>query len=255
MRRFGLIGRPLGHSFSAQYFAEKFRREGIGDCDYALYELPSIGALPELLATHPDLQGLNVTIPYKQAVFEYLDAVSEEARRIGAVNCIRCDRGRLMGYNTDAEGIRLSLRMLLGADRPEAALVLGTGGAARAVRYVLAEAGIPCRTVSRDAVRGDLSYADLTPAAIASHRLIVHATPVGTFPRTEEAPILPYGALTPAHYLFDLVYNPARTKFLRFGERCGAHTLNGLPMLEAQAEASWRIWNGSAGPATGFPSR
>lgn len=228
MKRYGLIGRPLGHSFSAGYFAAKFRREGITGCDYALYELPSIEALPELLGAQPELQGFNVTIPYKQRIFDYLDDVSEEAARIGAVNCVRRDGGRLTGFNTDIEGVRLSLRLLLGDDLPEAALVLGTGGASQAVQYALAEAGIPYAVVSRDPARGNFLYDDLRPEVVAGHRLIVNATPVGTFP----------------HYLFDLVYNPERTQFLLRGERQGARTLNGLPMLEAQAEASWRIWNG-----------
>ena len=243
MRLYGLIGRPLGHSFSARYFAEKFRREGVAECDYALYELPSIEALPELLAAQPELLGFNVTIPYKQQVFDYLDDVSEEAVRIGAVNCVRRDGGRLTGFNTDIEGIRLSLRMLLGTDVPQAALVLGTGGASQAVQYALAEADVPYAVVSRDPVRGNLCYDDLTPEIVAEHRLIVNATPVGTFPHIDEAPLLPYEALTPAHYLFDLVYNPERTQFLLRGERQGAHTLDGRSMLEAQAEASWRIWN------------
>ena len=161
MKRYGLIGRPLGHSFSAGYFAAKFRREGITGCDYALYELPSIEALPELLGTQPELQGFNVTIPYKQRIFDYLDDVSEEAARIGAVNCVRRDGGRLTGFNTDIEGVRLSLRLLLGDDLPEAALVLGTGGASQAVQYALAEAGIPYAVVSRDPARGNFLYDDL----------------------------------------------------------------------------------------------
>ena len=218
MKRYGLIGRPLGHSFSAGYFAAKFRREGITGCDYALYELPSIEALPELLGAQPELQGFNVTIPYKQRIFDYLDDVSEVAARIGAVNCVRRD-GAVV-------------------------LVLGTGGASQAVQYALAEAGIPYAVVSRDPARGNFLYDDLRPEVVAGHRLIVNATPVGTFPHVDEAPLLPYEALTAAHYLFDLVYNPERTQFLLRGERQGARTLNGLPMLEAQAEASWRIWNG-----------
>ncbi len=243
MKQYGLIGRPLGHSFSAAYFAAKFRREGITGCDYALYELPSIEALPELLAAQPELSGFNVTIPYKRQIFDYLDDVSEEAVRIGAVNCVRRDGAHLKGFNTDIEGIRLSLRMLLDGDLPEAALVLGTGGASQAVQYALAEAGIPYAVVSRDPVRGNFRYDDLTPEIVAEYRLIVNATPVGTFPHVDEAPALPYEALTAAHYLFDLVYNPERTQFLLRGGRQGAHTLNGLSMLEAQAEASWRIWN------------
>ena len=156
---------------------------------------------------------------------------------------IVCSSVNVGSTNTDIEGIRLSLRMLLGTDVPQAALVLGTGGASQAVQYALAEADVPYAVVSRDPVRGNLCYDDLTPEIVAEHRLIVNATPVGTFPHIDEAPLLPYEALTPAHYLFDLVYNPERTQFLLRGERQGAHTLNGRSMLEAQAEASWRIWN------------
>lgn len=191
MKRYGLIGRPLGHSFSAGYFAAKFRREGITGCDYALYELPSIEALPELLGAQPELQGFNVTIPYKQRIFDYLDDVSEEAARIGAVNCVRRDGGRLTGFNTDIEGVRLSLRLLLGDDLPEAALVLGTGGASQAVQYALAEAGILYAVVSRDPARGNFLYDDLRPEVVAGHRLIVNATPVGTFPHVDEARCCP----------------------------------------------------------------
>ena len=244
MRRYGLIGRPLGHSFSARYFAEKFRREEIADCRYDLFELPEIDRLPALLEEYPDLCGFNVTIPYKRSVFDFLQDVSDEAQRIGAVNCVRRDGGRLTGYNTDIEGIRLSLSLLLQGADPGAALVLGTGGASQAVQYALTEAGIPFSIVSRDAARGNLTYADLTPDMLKEYRLIVNATPVGTFPHAEQAPELPYEALGGTHYLFDLVYNPERTLFLQRGAEHGAHTLNGLPMLEAQAEASWRIWNG-----------
>jgi len=245
MRRYGLIGRPLGHSFSARYFAEKFCREGIAGCSYALYELPSIEALPALLAAQPELLGFNVTIPYKRAVIDYLDDVSEEAARIGAVNCVRRDGGRLTGYNTDIEGIRLSLEKLLEGCRPERALVLGTGGASQAVQYALAEAGIPFAVVSREPKRGDLCYGDLAPQVVAAHRLIVNATPVGCYPHVAQVPQLPYEALTPEHRLFDLVYNPERTQFLARAQQRGARTLNGRPMLVAQAEASWRIWNGA----------
>lgn len=243
MKRYGLIGRPLGHSFSARYFAEKFRREGVADCRYDLFELPEIDRLPELLATYPDLCGFNVTIPYKRSVFDFLQEVSDEAQRIGAVNCVRREGDCLKGYNTDIEGIRLSLSLLLQGADPGAALVLGTGGASQAVQYALAEAEIPYSIVSRDAARGNLTYADLTPDVLEECRLIVNATPVGTFPHVDQAPELPYDTLTASHYLFDLVYNPDRTLFLERGAARGAHTLNGRPMLEAQAEASWRIWN------------
>ena len=233
---YGCIGEHLGHSFSAEIHAM------LGKYDYRLCELKPEEVGDFMRAR--DFRGINVTIPYKQRIFDYLDDVSEEAARIGAVNCVRRDGGRLTGFNTDIEGVRLSLRLLLGDDLPEAALVLGTGGASQAVQYALAEAGIPYAVVSRDPARGNFLYDDLRPEVVAGHRLIVNATPVGTFPHVDEAPLLPYEALTAAHYLFDLVYNPERTQFLLRGERQGARTLNGLPMLEAQAEASWRIWNG-----------
>ena len=243
MRRYGLIGRSLGHSFSARYFAGKFRREGITECDYSLYELPSIEALPELLAAQPELEGFNVTIPYKQQVFNYLNDVSEEAVRIGAVNCVRRDGERLTGYNTDIEGIRLSLKILFGEDTPEAALVLGTGGASQAVQYALAERDIPFALVSREAAKGNYTYDDLPCEAVESSRLIVNASPVGTYPNVDAAPRIPYAYVTPEHYLLDLVYNPPLTQFLDYGRQRGAHILNGRTMFVGQAEASWRIWN------------
>ena len=239
-----MIGRPLGHSFSAGYFAAKFRREGITGCDYALYELPSIEALPELLGAQPELQGFNVTIPYKQRIFDYLDDVSEEAARIGAVNCVRRDGGRLTGFNTDIEGVRLSPRLLLGDDLPGSGAGAGHRRSFAGGAVCARGGGNPlCGRFARSGT-GNFLYDDLRPEVVAGHRLIVNATPVGTFPHVDEAPLLPYEALTAAHYLFDLVYNPERTQFLLRGERQGARTLNGLPMLEAQAEASWRIWNG-----------
>ena len=244
MRRFGLIGRTLGHSASARYFAEKFRREGIAGCRDDLFELAAIEELPRLLERLPELCGFNVTIPYKQAVLPYLDAVSPEAARIGAVNCVRRDGTRLTGYNTDAEGVRASLDGLLRGERPARTLVCGTGGAAQAVRYVLEERGMAYDTVSRDPARGRYTYAALTDETVAAARLVVNATPLGTAPRTDESPRLPYDALTAEHRLFDLVYNPPLTRFLEQGARRGARILNGEVMLHAQAEAAWRIWNG-----------
>lgn len=245
MKRFGLIGRPLGHSASAAYFTEKFSREGIGDCAYALYELPSIGALPELLAREPELCGLNVTIPYKREVIPYLDVVSPEAQAIGAVNCIRrtADKG-LEGFNTDIIGLREALSELLGFAEPEQALVLGTGGASQAVQYALAERGIPYALVSRDAAKGNYTYNNLPCEVVEQSRLIVNASPVGTYPKVDEAPRIPYAYVTPDHYLLDLVYNPEVTQFLDYGRQRGARTLNGRTMFVGQAEASWRIWNG-----------
>lgn len=244
MRRFGLIGRPLGHSASAAYFAAKFFREGIVECEYALYELATIEELPQLLAQIPELCGLNVTIPYKQAVMPLLDELSFDARCIGAVNCIRrTASGRLEGHNTDIIGLRASLDALLGSQQIEHALVLGTGGAAQAVQYALAERGMSFEIVSRDAAKGNYTYDNL-PVEVTGHsHLIINTSPVGTYPAVEEAPRIPYAYLTPNHFLLDLVYNPPLTQFLEYGRQRGAHVLNGEVMLRTQAEASWRIWN------------
>lgn len=241
MRRFGLIGRPLGHSNSARYFTAKFEREHI-DAEYRLYELPEIDALETLLPN--DIEGFNVTIPYKKEVMAYLDDISDEARAIGAVNCVKCHSGRRAGFNTDVEGIRRSLDRLLGDDTSVRALLLGTGGAAQAVEYVLMERNIEFAIVSRDPLRGNMTYAGITPDTLSEYRLIINATPVGMFPHVGEAPELPYDALTPGHYMFDTIYNPPCTLFLELGAKAGASTLNGETMFVSQAEASWRIWNG-----------
>ncbi len=244
MRQFGLIGRPLGHSASAIYFAEKFSKEHITHCSYALYELPSIDSFPDLLRENPALCGLNVTIPYKREVISYLDTLSTEAAAIGAVNCIlRRDDGCLEGHNTDVIGLRAALDELLGCDEPERALILGTGGASQAVQYALAERNIAFDLVSRNAAKGNFTYDDLPVEVVERSVLIVNASPIGTYPCTEEAPRIPYAYLTPRHRLLDLVYNPPLTQFLDYGRQRGAHILNGETMFRAQAEASWRIWN------------
>lgn len=243
MSRFGVIGRPLAHSASAAYFTEKFAREGLADHAYERYELASIAELPALLET-PGLCGLNVTIPYKREVLALMDDLSFEARAIGAVNCMRRHPdGRLSGHNTDIIGLRAALDELLGAETPEEALILGTGGASQAVQYALTERGIPFSLVSRDAAKGNYTYDNLPCEAVERSRLIVNASPVGTYPAVDEAPRIPYAYLTPAHYLLDLVYNPPLTQFLDYGRQRGAHILNGEAMFRAQAEASWRIWN------------
>lgn len=245
MKHFGLIGRPLGHSASAAYFNRKFSEQGLDDHRYSLYELPEIGALPALLAQDPDLCGLNVTIPYKREVMAYLDSVSPEAQAIGAVNCIRrTPDGRLEGFNTDIIGLREALSELLGFAEPEQALILGTGGASQAVQYALAERGIPFALVSRDPAKGNYTYDNLPCEVVERSRLIINASPVGTYPHVTEAPRIPYACLTPDHYLLDLVYNPEVTQFLDYGRQRGARILNGHVMFVEQAEASWRIWNG-----------
>lgn len=245
MRRFGLIGRTLGHSFSARYFADKFAREGLAEqCRYDLFELEQVDDVKDLLLNTESLEGFNVTIPYKQLIIPLLDSLSREAREIGAVNCVKVAKdGMLTGYNTDIDGIRISLDKLLGLECVEAALILGTGGASQAVQYVLLERSIPFRLVSRDGSKGDLTYDELTQEVIDSHRLIINSSPVGMYPHCDEAPALPYHKLTPNHYLFDLVYNPERTLFVERGRAQGAHTLSGLAMLYAQAESAWKIWN------------
>lgn len=245
MRRFGLIGRTLGHSFSARYFTDKFLREGLDSkCRYDLFELPAIECVKELISTTEGLEGFNVTIPYKQQIIPYLDSLSEEARNIGAVNCVKISTdGSLTGYNTDIDGIRLSLDRLLGRAEIDAALVLGTGGASQAVQYVLAERNIPYSIVSRDSSKGNLTYDDLKVEITSSHHLIINTTPVGMYPHHDQAPEIPYELLDSGHYIFDLVYNPERTLFTERAAAQGAHTLCGLDMLYAQAEAAWRIWN------------
>ncbi len=252
MRLFGLIGYPLSHSFSKKYFTEKFTREGIADASYELFELPDIAGFPALLKSQPLLRGINVTIPHKLNIIPFLDALDDAAARIGAVNVIRVGtNGRTKGYNSDYYGFGSSLadwfRQLhgeSGASRLQSlrALILGSGGASKAVQTALQDMGIPSQIVSRRAANG-LGYEDLTPALVDEHGLIVNATPMGTAPNTAAFPPFPYDVLGAGHYLYDLVYNPPVTAFMQQGQAQGAHVLNGLPMLHAQAEKSWEIWN------------
>ncbi|MBR5850550.1 MAG: shikimate dehydrogenase [Alistipes sp.] len=243
MRRFGLIGYPLGHSISARHFTAKFEQEQLACC-YDQYAIPSIEALPELLETTPELEGFNVTIPYKQQVMRYLDGISPEAERIGAVNCVRRTKeGKLIGYNTDIVGLRTALDELLGATEVEHALVLGTGGASQAVQYALSERGIAYDLISRDEAKGNYTYDNLPTEVVESSKLIINATPVGTWPNVEEAPRLPYAYITPEHHLLDLVYNPPLTQFLAYGQQRGAKIMNGERMFLGQALAAWTIWN------------
>ena len=242
MRQFGIIGRPLGHSASARHFTAKFENEGL-DCHFEQYELPSIEALPELLERVP-LEGFNVTIPYKQQVMRYLDGLSDEAAKIGAVNCVRrYADGRMVGHNTDIIGLRVALAELLDGVTPDHALVLGTGGASQAVQYALTELGIPFDLISRDAAKGNYTYDNLPVEVVAESKLIINATPVGTWPNVEEAPRIPYAYLTPEHHLLDLVYNPPLTQFLAYGQQRGAKIMNGERMFTGQAAAGWKIWN------------
>ena len=242
MRRFGLIGKTLKHSFSKTYFAQKFADESITGCSYENFELPSIQDLPGLLSAHPDLKGLNVTIPYKEDCIVYLHSKNEIVQEIGACNCIRIRNGKLHGYNTDAPAFLQSLQPYLQA-RHSRALILGSGGASKAIQYALRQLKIDFLVVSRTKKTNELAYGDLGPDLMQSHALIINTTPLGMYPNTEEAPPIPYEFITTDHLLFDLTYNPEKTKFLRLGEQKGATVLNGYRMLVLQAEESWRIWN------------
>ncbi len=241
MQQYGLIGYPLGHSFSPAYFREKFERENI-DARYDAFPLQCPDDFPLLLREHHGLCGLNVTIPHKQAIIPFLDALHPEARAIGAVNCIGFGDGKSTGYNTDWRGFRDSLYPLLQPWHVRA-LVLGTGGASGAVRYALQELGVGITSVSRVATGRSLCYEQLTHEILAMHPLIVNTTPLGMHPHADTAPPLPYEAIGSKHLLYDLVYNPSQTRFLAFGAAHGAATKNGLEMLERQAEASWRVWS------------
>ena len=237
MKHFALIGYPLGHSLSAAYFTEKFSREGIV-ADYSLLEVKSA---EEVLPHCDKLTGFNVTIPHKQAIIPLLADVSEEAKAIGAVNCVKVTPQGLIGYNTDVIGIRKSLE---GVELGDAkALVLGTGGASKAVQYALREGGAEVIVVSRTKGAADLTYEDLNEELIAECDIIVNTTPLGMFPNVDSAPTLPYSAISAKHTLFDCVYNPQQTKFLQLGAERGTRTIDGLTMFHAQAEAAWRIWS------------
>lgn len=240
MRHFGLIGRRLGHSFSRQYFSDKFLAEGI-DATYTLIEIDDISTIRNIIREDELLCGLNVTIPYKQSVIPYLDELSDEAAAIGAVNCIAIKEGRMVGYNTDVLGISATLDMLNIAPQTTA-LILGSGGASRAVAHVLRERHIPHSIVSRDEKNGDLTYNMLSAEIINEHKLIVNTTPLGMFPDTDSCPAIDYATIGSSHKIFDLVYNPEPTLFMRRCATQGAECIGGTAMLHRQAEASWQIW-------------
>ncbi len=285
---YGLIGKPLTHSFSKKYFTEKFEKENISDCEYNLYPIEQIDQLPQLIADNTTLRGLNVTIPYKESIIPFLDDLDETAKAVGAVNCVKVKRreplptspmgrssntpadteifsmekpppqslsrqrrgggkeGLLIGYNTDVYGFRQSIKPFLEMQH-EQALILGTGGASKAVAFVLKEIGIDCYFVSRQRqqeINNNLFlYEELNENIINAFKLIVNTSPVGMYPSINEAPEIPYQYISPAHLLYDLVYNPAETEFLKRGKSQGATTVNGLSMLHQQAEEAWRIWN------------
>lgn len=246
MRTFGLIGYPLGHSFSASYFSEKFLRENILDAAFKLFPLKSISEFPDLLRSN-SLHGLSVTIPYKQSIITYLDEIDAEAEAIGAVNCIKfvktSFKTKLIGYNTDIYGFETLLKKYVLSSQ-EKALILGSGGGSKAIAYVLCKIPIAYKIVSRTPSSIDsLDYNELNKEIIKKHRIIINSTPVGMFPNINDAPQIPYKFLTEHHLCIDIIYNPLKTSFLIQSELNRAKISNGMPMLYAQAERSWAIWN------------
>lgn len=246
MDKYGLIGYPLVHSFSISYFNEKFQNEGI-TAKYINFEIPSIENLPEVIDSNPDLKGLNVTIPYKEKVISYLDSMSPEARAIGAVNVIRIThKGKdtiLKGFNSDVIGFTKSIEPLVESYHKKA-LILGTGGASKAIDYGLKSLGLKTVFVSRYERPGTIQYSNITPEVIKEYNVIVNCTPVGMYPHVDECPNLPYEAMDNHTLLYDLIYNPDKTMFMWRGEEHGATVKNGLEMLLLQAFASWKFWNG-----------
>ncbi len=249
MRKFGLIGYPLGHSFSKKFFTEKFLNEHISDCSYENFPLLNLNGFNELLTAEDELCGLNITIPYKSEILRFLDVVEPEAAEIGAVNVVKIKRQnsliKLYGFNSDVTGIRDTLLPFI-KDDVKNALVLGTGGSSRAVCHVLMKFGLKLHQVSRNRKPGVLLYSDINSEIISHTQLIVNTTPLGMFPNTESMPDINYKLLNRKHILFDLVYNPEFTKFLKMGAEQGCSTISGIKMLHSQAEKSWEIWNDNA---------
>ena len=245
MDKYGLIGYPLGHSFSIGYFNEKFANEGI-DAVYENFEIPKIDNFPEVVDSNPELRGLNVTIPYKEKVISYLDVVSEEARAIGAVNVIKVEhKGKssfLTGYNSDVIGFTKSIEPLIERFHNKA-LILGTGGASKAIRFGLNKLGLETLFVSRFKKSDTITYEDITPDIVKEYNVIVNCTPVGMYPNDMNYPNLPYEAMDSHNLLYDLNYNPNETLFMKMGAAQGATVKNGLEMLLLQAFASWDFWN------------
>jgi shikimate dehydrogenase len=242
MRQYGLIGFPLSHSFSQKYFTEKFLRENIHDAEFLNFSIPQIEDVEKIFAGYPQLKGLAVTIPYKRPVIKYLDGTDDVVKKISACNCIKIDGHKRSGFNTDVIGFERSFVKHL---RPHhrKALVLGTGGAASAVQFVLNKLGIEYLMVSRQASENSISYNAITNEILSQYTVIINCTPLGTYPNTDDAPALTYNLLTPSHYLFDLVYNPPVTKFLQYGREANCSIQNGYEMLVMQAEENWKIWN------------
>lgn len=246
MKEYGLIGFPLGHSFSKRYFTDKFEKEEI-KATYLNFEIENAEEILSIISTHSYLKGFNVTIPHKQAIIPLLSKITPEAKEIGAVNCVKIQRNgehiELIGHNTDVIGFECALKEFLGEASPKKALILGNGGAAKAVRYVLAGMGISFLTVSRNPQNGNEIGYNEVPSIISEYKLIVNTTPLGTWPKIDTSPDIPYQMLSSEHFLFDLVYNPDVTRFMSEGKKNGTNVCNGYQMLVMQAEAGWKIWN------------
>lgn len=244
MRRFGLIGYPLSHSFSPAYFSKKFENEGYADCLYEAFPIKSVEELPSLINNNPDLEGLNVTIPYKKEVVSFLNKSTEAVEQTGACNCIKIKNKIITGYNTDVTGFEKSLLHKLASAHIKA-LILGTGGAAAAVEFVLKKLGIEFLFVSRNSnpVKSIITYKEVSSKILNEYKLIINTTPLGMYPDINKCPDILYDYITKEHYLYDLIYNPAQTLFLQKGIEKGAITKNGSDMLIIQAEESWKIWN------------
>lgn len=244
MKKFGLIGYPVGHSYSQEYFTKKFKKLGLKDHAYELFEMEFLNEFPALWLKHSDLQGVNVTVPHKEKVTKYLDSQDTSAIKVGAANVILRKGGKLVGFNTDYMAFRGSLRNWINDFKGEA-LILGSGGASKAVQAGLADLNIPYNQVSRSVKGGDYTYEQIkaNPLIIERFKLIINTTPLGMFPNNQTYPDLPYDKIGKGSYLYDLIYNPEETEFLKFGKKYGAKTKNGMEMLELQAEQSWEIWN------------
>jgi shikimate dehydrogenase len=242
MRQFGLIGYPLSHSFSQKYFSEKFLREHITDAEFLIFSIPQIEDVELIFADYLLLKGLSVTIPYKKSVIKYLDEIDETVKNINACNCIKIDKQKKTGYNTDVIGFEKSFVKNLKPHHTKA-LILGTGGAAASVEFVLKKLDIQYVIVSRKSSLQSITYSDVSAETIKEFPVIINCTPLGTFPAINESPALPYEFLNSSNYLFDLVYNPSLTKFLEYGKNAGSIIQNGYEMLVTQAEENWKIWN------------
>lgn len=242
MRLFGLLGYPLTHSFSQKYFTEKFKELGISNASYENFSIPDIQELTNILDSKKGLEGFNITIPYKKSVIDFLDELSEPVKKMGACNCVKIIDGKLKGFNTDIVGFQKSLQPFL---KPvhQKALIFGTGGASAAVEYVFQQLNIAYQFVSRNTSEKAISYNDLTQDILETHQLIINTTPLGMYPNLDACPDIPFQFITEKHHLFDLIYNPIETRFLKLGKQQGASIQNGYEMLILQAEESWRIWN------------